>query len=307
MHALTWMSGALVSFCLMAIGARELSSALPVFQTLFFRSVIGLMCLSLIALLSTHQFNRRSEKVSLHIFRNAFHFTGQYAWFLAIGLLPLAEVFALEFTVPIWTLIIAAIFLGEQITKRKIVAVLIGMIGVLIIVQPGYALFNWASFIVLGSAICFAISNSATKSLSASESPLSILFYMCLTQLPIALCLSLGQWVWPDMLQSLWLTLIGLMALSAHYCMIKAMKHTEITRIVTLDFFRLPLIALVGIFLYGEQLQAPLMVGAALMLVANLVSIKRKNAQHSATDMANDLGIDQGGNINAPPTLNKLS
>ena len=77
--------------------------------------------------------------------------------------MPLAEVFALEFTVPIWMLILAAIALGEKITARKVVSILLGSLGVVVILQPGITIINAASFIVLGSAICYAISHTTTN------------------------------------------------------------------------------------------------------------------------------------------------
>lgn len=276
MYAVTWMSGTLFSFCLMAIGARELSGELSVFQVLLCRSIIGLLCISLVISFSNQKISLHTNRLGLNIFRNIFHFTGQYGWFLGIGALPLAEVFALEFTVPIWTLIIAAIFLKEEVTLTKTVSVLLGMAGVLVIVQPGYAIVDPVSLIVLGAAVCYAISHTATKSLSATESAISILFYMCLIQLPIGLFLSIGNWSWPVGLQWLWLIIIGMTALSAHFCMAKAMQYAEVTKVITLDFLRLPLIALVGISLYAEAFEVSLVLGGALMFIANLIALRRK-------------------------------
>jgi drug/metabolite transporter (DMT)-like permease len=149
------------------------------------------------------------------------------------------------------------------------------MTGVLVIVRPGYAIVDPASFIVLGAAFCYAISHTATKSLSSSESATSIIFYMCLIQLPIGLIFSLANWSWPIGWQWLWLALIGFTALSAHYCMAKAMQYTEVTTVVTIDFLRLPLIAIVGVLVYSEQFEISLILGGLLMLVGNLVSIRR--------------------------------
>ena len=273
MYAVIWMIGALLSFSLMAVCARELAGEIATHQTLFFRSVIGLVCVSIILLVSKNTLKIQTNRLGLHTFRNIFHFAGQYGWFLGIGLLPLAEVFALEFTVPIWTLIIAAVALGERITARKIVSVLLGSLGVFVILQPGVSIINAASIIVLASAVCYAISHTATKSLSSSESPMSILFYMCLIQLPIGFLLSMSNWAWPVGLQWLWLLIIGLTALSAHYCMAKAMQYAEVTKVVTLDFLRLPLIALVGVFLYSEQLEIAFIMGGLFMLAGNMVSL----------------------------------
>ncbi|MCK0163012.1 DMT family transporter [Marinobacter sp. S6332] len=276
MPVVLWMLGTLVSFCLMAIGARELSGDVSVFQMLFFRSLVGLLCISAIVLFAKRRVSFKTERLVLHGFRNIFHFAGQFGWFLGIGLLPLAEVFALEFTVPIWTLLIAALALNERVTVRKLAAVFLGILGVLVIVQPGYAIVDPASFIVLGAAICYAITHTCTKSLSTSESALSILFYMCVIQLPIGLVLSLPSWVWPVGDQWRWLLVVGLTALSAHYCMAKAMLFAEVTTVVTIDFLRLPLIAMVGVLLYQEPFELSLMVGGFLMVAGNFLSLKRK-------------------------------
>ena len=268
-----WMFGALTSFCLMAIGARELSGQVGIFQILFFRSVIGLVVISFFIISTGHLKLFRSSLIGLHGVRNIFHFAGQYGWFVGIGLLPLAEVFALEFTVPLWTALIACIFLNEKITVKKSISILLGVVGVIVIVQPGIEIINYASFIVLGAAICFAIAYVSTKSLSSKESPLTILFIMCLVQLPIGLCFSLLNWQNPEGIQWIWIAVIGITALSAHYCMTKAMQYAEVTTVVTMDFFRLPVIAIVGVALYSESFKITLVVGALLMLLGNLLNM----------------------------------
>jgi drug/metabolite transporter (DMT)-like permease len=273
MKALLWMCAALLSFSLLAIGARELSGELSIYQTLFFRSLIGLVIIALIMRVSNKGDQVYSRRIGLHVFRNVFHFVGQYGWFVGIGVLPLAEVFALEFTVPLWTLVIAALFLNEKITPRKVIAIVLGMLGVLVIVKPGFAIINVASLIVLGAAICFAVVHSTTKKLSSSEKPLTVIFFMCVIQLPIGLLLSLADWRWPDQLQWIWLITIGLCAVSAHFCMAKAMQYAEVTLIVTIDFLRLPLIALVGVLLYSEAFEISLLIGGVLMLLGNYLRL----------------------------------
>ena len=273
MRAFLWMTGALVSFCLMAIGGRELAGGINTFQILLSRSVIGLLVVSLL-IWRTGKFELfRTQRLRLQLGRNLFHFVGQYGWFLGIGLLPLAQVFALEFTTPLWTLLIAALFLKEQLTARKVVAIALGSVGVYLILNPGGDIVNPAALYVLGAAVCYALSYVATKALSTTENPLTILFYMCLVQLPLGLVLSASHFVLPTPLQWVWLTLIGLSALSAHFCLTHAMKTTEVSVVVTLDFLRLPLIGVVGMALYGEGFKPMLLVGAALMLVGNLVNV----------------------------------
>tara|TARA_R110002096_G_scaffold387547_2_gene581759 strand:+ start:2507 stop:3349 length:843 start_codon:yes stop_codon:yes gene_type:complete len=275
MFAVAWMVGTFISFCAMAVAARELSGDVSVFQMLFFRSAIGLLCIAAILGLTTQRAGIHLNRVGLHGLRNVFHFAGQYGWFLGIGLLPLAEVFALEFTVPMWTLLVAAVALQERITARKLTAVVLGLVGVLVIAQPGYAILDPAAFIVLAAAVCYAVAHTCTKSLSRTEPAISILFYMCVIQLPIALVLSLPGWQWPVGREWLWLAVIGITALTAHYCMAKAMLYAEVTTVVTLDFFRLPLIAIVGVLLYHEPFEISLLLGGLLMLSGNLISLQR--------------------------------
>lgn len=271
-----WMIGALTSFCLMAVGARELNGQISVFQILFFRSIVGLLVLFPIILLSKKRGFLFPKRLNLHVVRNLFHFAGQYGWFLGIGLLPLATVFAIEFTVPFWTIIISYLFLKESITVKKIIAVLLGILGVIVIVQPSLEVAHYGSLIVLGAAICYAFSHVATKSLSNTEHPLTIIFMMCLIQAPLGLLLFIEGWTTPVGVEWLWLTIIGLTALSAHYCMTKAMQYAEVTFVVTMDMFRLPLISLIGVLLYSEHFSVALVLGMLLIVAGNSVNIYGK-------------------------------
>lgn len=257
----------------MAIGARELSQQLDTFQILFFRTVIALIIVSVVIIGVKRRSLLRTERFKLHLGRNLFHFAGQYGWFLGIGLLPLAEVFALEFTVPLWTLLIAYLFLGEHLTRNKLCAALLGFCGVLVIVKPGFDIVSPAAFIVLTAAFCYAIAHASTKSLASSEHPITILFFMCAIQLPIGFSFSIVNWHTPQGIEWLWLLVIGFTSLSAHYCMTKAMQCAEVSFVVTMDFLRLPMIALVGVLLYSEPFEISLVLGAALMLLGNLIGI----------------------------------
>lgn len=282
MRAALWMLGALVSFCLMAIGARELSGSVNTFQIMFFRSAIGLVVVVGMLLIAKKKTLLKTDRPGLHLTRNIFHFMGQYGWFLGIGLLPLAEVFALEFTVPLWTAIMASVFLGEKLSAFRILAVILGMTGVAIIVKPGSEIFDEASLIVLGAAVGFAIAHTATKSLSLTDHPMTILFYMCLIQLPMGLGLSLTGWQVPGMEQWFWIVVIGLTALSAHFCTTMAMKWADATVVVTLDFLRLPVIAVAGVLLYQEQFEISLILGGLIMLFGNLLNMQRSRRSDPA-------------------------
>jgi len=276
MKTLIWMSLSLISFCLMAVAARELSGQLAVVQTLAIRSFVGLMILTSILIATKRLSSLKTKKFSKHVLRNLTHLIGQYGWFVGIVLLPLSNVFALEFTVPVWVALIAAIFLKEKITKRKVIAIIFGVLGVLIILRPGFQIVDQISIIVLISAMFYAVAHSTTKALTSTESPTVIIFYMCLIQFPIVFGFALFDWQWPNLNQWSWLALISITGLTAHFCMTKSMQLSQVTTVMTLDFLRLPMITVVGVLFYSEGFEIWLLLGAGLMLLGNWIALYRR-------------------------------
>lgn len=272
-RATLWMSGALFSFMTMAIGARELAGALSTFEILFFRSLIGLIAVSLV--LSRRGWGQiATGKFGIHVVRNVAHFGGQYGWFYGIALIPLAEVFAIEFTVPVWTAILAALLLGERITRPRVVAIVLGIAGIWLILRPGLAVVHPAAIAVLLSAVGYALSHTLTKKLAGSDTPLAILFYMTAIQLPLGLIPALPHWITPPATAWPWLIAVGLAALSAHYCMARALRLADATVVVPMDFLRLPLAAVVGFLFYSEKIEWWVFAGALLILAGSLTNIR---------------------------------
>lgn len=243
-RATFWMSGTLASFMAMAVGGRELSAGLDTFEILFFRSLTGLLIIGAVLLKS----RRRvvwSRSLPVHVLRNLAHFGGQFGWFYGLAFIPLAEVFAIEFTVPVWTAVLAALILKERLTLA-----------------------------VLGGAVCYALSHTLTRRLAQVDPPVMILFYMTLIQLPLGLVPALRGWVTPAPAMWPWLLVVGVTALSGHYCMARAFVLADATVVVPMDFLRLPLIALVGYLFYGEGIDGFVLGGALVMLAGNIINIR---------------------------------
>ena len=276
--AALWMLGALSSFTAMALGGREMSGAgMSTFEILLFRSLVGLFIVG--ALLSKSGWAQiRTRRFGLHMVRNVGHFGGQFGWFYGIAMIPLAEVFAIEFTTPMWTAILAALLLAERMTRPRLVAIACGVAGMLIILRPGLEVINPAALAVVGAAIGFALSYVFTRKLAPTESALSILFYMTVIQLPLALIPAMGKWVTPPLYVWPWLVAVGAAGLSAHYCMTRALRLADATVVVTMDFLRLPLIAAAGFVFYGEPLDWLVLAGAAVMLGGNVANIAAERA-----------------------------
>ncbi|NNE86097.1 MAG: DMT family transporter [Alphaproteobacteria bacterium] len=273
--AVLWMVGTLLSFTLMAISVRQLAGAIHAFEIQFFRSVGALI------LLAPFAFNKgwasfRTAQPQLQVFRNVVHFAAQLGWITGVILLPLSEVFAIEFTTPVWAALVAAIFLGEKLNRGRVAAVLFGFIGILIILRPGVAEINPGTFAVLAAAVGFAFTIVATKALTRTDSPLTILLYMSLLQLPIGAVMAAFVWTTPNLEQLFWLFGVGATGLSAHYCTARALALADATIVVPMDFMRLPLIVLVGFVLYNESAQWPVILGAVIIFAGNYYSIRRE-------------------------------
>jgi drug/metabolite transporter (DMT)-like permease len=280
------MLGAIFAFSLTAIAGREATHhlseySLTISQLVFFRNIIGLV---LISCLIGLRFGRRSREVlssthvGLHLGRNVSHFCGQWCWFYGLALLPLAQVFAIEFTVPIWTAVFATLVLSESLTVKRVSSIALGFVGVVLILRPGLMIIEWASWVVLASALAYALSHTLTKRLARYDSALVILFYMHVLQLPMALTLVAFDFAWPQGVTWLYVCLTALAALSAHYCMAKALSLADAMIVMPMDFLRLPLIALVGYFLYQEDIDIFLLIGAGIMLLGNMLALTEKPA-----------------------------
>jgi drug/metabolite transporter (DMT)-like permease len=273
-RAAAWMLGALASFLAMAIGGRELAaSGMGTFQILLFRSLVGLGVIGLLVL-RTGPALLRTQRMGEHVWRNVAHFGGQFGWFFAIAAMPLAEVFAIEFTIPIWTALLAAAFLGERLTGVRWLALALGLAGVVLVLRPGAAIVQPAALAALGGALAYAVSHLLTKRLTSSEAPLAILFYMTVVQLPLGLVGAWPQWRPLTLAQAPWLVVVGLTALSAHYCLARALRLADVSVVLPIDFLRLPLVGLLGYLLYGEAVGAAALAGAALILLANVINLR---------------------------------
>ena len=134
--AALWMMAAIAAFSLMAVAGRELSDTLSSFEIMLWRSIVGFVFVVVAIMASTRGFAQlKTDKLGLHGLRNVAHFFGQNCWFYALGVIPLAQVFALEFTSPIWVLLLAPVFLGEAFTKWRALAALLGFVGILLVTR----------------------------------------------------------------------------------------------------------------------------------------------------------------------------
>jgi drug/metabolite transporter (DMT)-like permease len=272
-----WMLGAVASFCAMAIAARELLKYMGTFEILFFRTAIAfLIVLPLAHREGWHRL--RTARFGTHVWRNLFHFGGQAAWVWSLGLLPLAMVFAIEFTTPVWAALLAVLFLGERLDRGRIAMLALGVVGVLVILRPGMTALQPAALVMLAGAWGFAVQMIGTKRLSATDSPLCVLFWMSIIQSPFSLALALPSWTWPHAALWPWVVLVGIGSFTAHYCLTSAFRNGDVSVIGPIDFVRLPAIAVVGAVFYAEPFDLWILLGAAVIFVGVYFGLFRRRS-----------------------------
>jgi drug/metabolite transporter (DMT)-like permease len=287
------MIGTLLSFSVMAVSIRELArSGMTIFEVLTVRSGLGLaILLVLIAIRPDLRAYTRPRRMGLNVLRNSVHYISQFAWAYSLTMLPLATVFALEFTMPAWTAVLAVWLLSERVTPSRIGVVVLGLAGVLVILRPGIATINPYAFLVLAAAFGYAITMITTKKLTMTESTFGIVFWMMVIQLPLSL-LGSDPTVFLRLNQHQILPLIGLgvAGLSSHYCLSNAFRAGDATLVVPLDFMRIPLIAVVGWAFYREPLDIFVLVGA-LIIISGVLWNLRSESIHGRGKARVDAGL----------------
>ncbi|QUJ77604.1 DMT family transporter [Sulfitobacter albidus] len=284
LKAAIWMLGAIAAFSFMAVAGRELAGDYDTFEIMFYRSVVGaIVVVSIIA--AQHRWAEiRFDQFRQHFVRNVFHFTGQNLWFYAVAVIPLAQVFALEFTSPLWVAVLAPLILGERMTRMRGFAAVLGFIGILIVARPSVETFEIGLAVAAAAALFFALTNMLTKRLTRDNTIASILFFLTTIQLVFGLIMSGydGEIALPTLEALPFLILVGFAGLLAHFCLTNALAIAPATVVVPLDFARLPVIAIVAMILYSEPLDIWVFVGAGVIFAANYANIWNETRKRTA-------------------------
>jgi drug/metabolite transporter (DMT)-like permease len=290
-RAVLWMCGTLLSFSVMAISIRALARTLTPVEILCLRSALGVVIFLLLLLLRPqlrHELRLRElrlhlRELRLHLLRNVISFAAQVGWVYSLTVLPLATVTALEFTAPAWAAVLAVLMLGERVSLARVMTVVMGIIGVLIIVRPGAVPLHPGAVVMVAVAMGFAITYIFTKKLTATESTFAILFWMNVIQFPLA-ALGADPSVPTRIEASQIAAVIGIAiaGITAHLCMTNAFRVGDAQVVVPLDFLRLPLIALLGWMLYSEQIDGLLFVGAGFIIVGILLNLRAETRRAKA-------------------------
>jgi drug/metabolite transporter (DMT)-like permease len=272
--AALWMAGWLALMLVVAVAGREAMRELNVFELMELRTLLGFVMFYPLLHFNGGLSIVKTQRLPQHIGRNLVHYCGQLGWFFALTLIPIGQVVAIEFTMPIWTAILAATLLGERMTVWKVIAIVLGLIGVIVIVRPAAGAVNPGQLIALAAAVGFGISVAMVKLLTRTESTLSIIFWMLVIQSAAGLIPTLFVWTWPSPHIWGWVAVVAFCGTFSHFCMARAMLYADATIVVPMDFLRVPLTATAGWLIYSERLDAFTVLGAALILTGNLLNLK---------------------------------
>ena len=273
--AVAFMTGAIASFSAMAVAGREVSFELDTFEIMMYRSFVGI---ALVLALGWYfgtlgQITRRH--MGTHFTRNIAHFTGQNLWFYAVTVIPLTQLFALEFTSPLWVLLLSPMVLGERLTSMRVLAAVMGFVGILIITRPWEYGISFGITTAALSAVAFAWTTLMTKKLTRTESVTCVLFYLTVMQAVFGvICAGYdGDIAIPSLTALPYVMVIALCGLLAHFCITSALSVAPATVVIPVDFARLPVIAVIGMLAYDEALDILVLAGAVLIFVGNYSNI----------------------------------
>lgn len=274
--AAIWMLGAVASFTSMAVAGRAVSLELDTFEIMAYRSVVGVLIVTIAITLRGRWNVIELRHPMMHLGRNIAHFTAQNLWFFAIATIPLAQVFALEFSSPLWALLLSPLFLGERLTRARILSACLGFAGILLVAQPGGAPITPGLIAAAAAAVGFAATYIFTKRLTGLTDILCILFWMTVMQTVFGfVCAAIdGSIAVPSAAALPWVVLIGAAGLCAHFCIANALRVAPATVVMPFDFLRLPVAALIGLLFYGEPVGMAVIAGAALILGGNWLNIR---------------------------------
>lgn len=270
-----WMVMGGLSLVIMAADIRYLVPKFSILELIFLRSVISL-CLILPWALKGGAGVLRTRRLGLHVFRNSIHYLGNLGWFLGVILVPLADVAALQFTIPLFLVVMAALILRENIGPHRWWATAIGFTGMLVIVRPGYIPIGTGALALLMSSMFYASSQTATKILSRTDSPNLVLFYMTVIFVPISFVPALFGWVTPGLDDVVPLLVLGITGFTAHFCMIRAFAAADASFVVPFDFLRLPMSAVIGFLLFQERPDMWTWIGASIIFASAYYNTRRE-------------------------------
>jgi len=251
----------------MGAGVKLLSDDLHPIIICFYRCLMGLIIIT--PFVARNNFRAlQTDNMRLQIFRALINIISMICWFSAIGMMHFEKATALGFTTPLFTTVLAVLILGEVIRFHRTAALLLGFIGILIIIRPGYVPFEFGTILMLIASFSFSFVLIFVKKLSANDSSLTIIFYHLLYMTPVFFILSLFYWQTITLDQIIIFSLMGASGLLSHWCLAQAFKMSDTTFVMPLQFTKLIWASLIGLFIFAEQPDIWTWIGGIIIFIS---------------------------------------
>lgn len=274
-RAMSMMLVALALFTAMGIFIKLSAQALPIMEVVFFRNFLAVLILLPLVFHSGIS-SLRMNRPKLFVGRALVNAVGMICGFTSLTMIPLAENTALNFTSPIFVTIGAVIFLGEVIRFRRIMAILVGFCGALVILQPGFSEISLGAMLALAGALSIAFASLLVKKMTETETYTAIVFWMVLIQTPLTLIPAILVWQWPDALSWAYLWGMAISGTIAHVLFTRACSLVEITSLQPLEFAKLPISVMLAWLVFGEWPGIWVWVGGAIIFAATAYITRRE-------------------------------
>ncbi len=269
--------GAMLVFASMHALVRDLSSELHSFQIAFVRGLVGIgFGALLVTRIGAHAFRPRSPRLMLT--RGALGGVGMTLWFLGLSLLPLAEATALSFTTAIFATLGAVLFLGERLSVRRVSAVTIGFLGVLVMLRPGVDTVQFGALVVLAASMVAGVNLCIAKVLVRRDAAEAVVFWTAIMMSVVAAVPAWTVWSTPSALAWVKLVAIGGLGTLGMLGVTHAMRLADASLVVPMHFTRLAWAAALGYLVFGELPDAWTWSGG-LLIVASTTYIAVREAQ----------------------------
>lgn len=256
-------------FGVMHVGVRHVTQSIHPFEAAFFRNFLGLLVLA--PSFITHGWRPlRTRRLGLHCLRAALNVVAMLTFFYALSITPVALVQALAFTSPLFSAVLAILLLGERVRARRITAIAAGFAGALLIIRPGIQPVELGPVLVLVSSAVWGCTVIVIKSLSRTDSAVTITAYMLLLMSPMTLACALFVWTWPSTGELVMLAGIGVSGTLAQICMAQSLRLAETTVVLPFDFTKVVWGALLGWVVFGELIDGWTLLGAMVIFVGGL-------------------------------------
>ena len=265
----------IVFFSIMVIFIRKASENLHILEVVFFRNLLAFIVM-LPLLTSTGLAAIKMNNTKLFFMRGFFGAIGMLAGFTCLTLIPLAQATAISFSKPIFITIGATIFLGEIIKARRIAAIIIGIIGMLIIVQPGVNSLSFGIMLAIIAALAHSINALIVKKLTLTDSPQAIVMWMVIILIPITFVPAVTVWQWPSFETWLYLWGIAIVGTLAHFSWTKSYTMAEITSLESIEFIKLPIMALFGWMIFSEIPGTWTWIGGSIIFISTIYISRRE-------------------------------